>query len=341
VRAFVTGATGFLGHHLVAELLAAGHEVVAFSRNPSSAPTPAATANQLKIARGDVLDVQALTAAAKGCDVVFHAAGFVSRKPEDAEALHAVHVTGTRNVLQVCRDAGARRAVVASTSGVVAVSADARFIATEESETPITLLQRWPYYRAKLFAERAAFALAQPGFDVVCVNPTLLLGPGDLTGSSTNDVQRFLERKLPAVPPGGLSFVDARDAAIAMRLAADLGQPGHRYLLAACNLTIREFFGRLQRVSGVAAPVLPMPRSPDLTRAGLSWLTQRLDRAGIALPIDAESVDLGQFYWYLDASKAERDLGWAPRDPQETLLATVRDLRNRGVVWPDVQQAGA
>jgi dihydroflavonol-4-reductase len=337
VRVLVTGATGFLGTHLVNELLAAGQQVVALCRQPA----PALTELGVTVVRGDVLEPASIAAAAAGCERVFHAAGFVSRKPEHAEELYAVHVAGTRNVLTACRAAGVRKAVVASTSGVVAVSADPTFIATEDSETPIDLLQRWPYYRAKLFAERAAFALASPTFDVVCINPTLLLGPGDKLGSSTEDVKRFLERKLPAVPPGGLSFVDVRDAAIAMRVAADLGRSGERYLLAACNLTVREFFGRLARVSGVAAPVLPMPRAPGLTRAGLTWLSARLDRAGIQLPVDVTSVDLGQYFWYLDASKAERELGWNPRDPQQTLHETVRDLRARGVVWPALHEAHA
>lgn len=335
MRVFVTGSTGFLGSHLVNHLLAEGHHVVALLRSANGQEGAALTARGVTVHAGDVLDHESVQNAANGCEIGLHCAGFVSRRPQDAEELYKVHVTGTKTVLQACKAVGIRRAVVASTSGVVAVSEDPRFIANEGSETPVTLLQRWPYYRAKLFAERVAFEQATPDFDVLCINPTLLLGPGDMRGSSSEDVKAFLERKLPLVPPGGLSFVDARDAAIGMWLAALKGKPGQRYLLGACNLTVREFFGRLERTSGVRGPVIAMPRAPTATRAGLDWLSVQAEKFGLKLPVDPVSVDLAQYFWYLDASKAEDELGWEPRDPLLTLSETVRDLRDRGVVWPE------
>ena len=333
-RYLVTGATGFLGRHLVKDLLEHGHAVVALVRKPADLPSGVAQAT------GDVLDRASLEAALAGVDGVFHCAGKVSRRPEDAEELHRLHVEGTRNVLDAAIARGVPRAVVASTSGTVAVSEDPDHVATEEDETPIGLLNRWPYYRSKLFAEQAAFerhGAALPGggtFEVVCVNPTLLLGPGDLHGSSTEDVRLFLERKIHAVPPGGLSYVDARDAAAGMRLAMERGVGGRRYLLGACNLTLREFFSRLERVSGVRAPILPMPRAPEIARAGAQMLERLGARLGVPVGVDPVSLDMAQFYWYLDATLAESELGWQPRDPVETLVDTVRDLQERGVVWP-------
>jgi dihydroflavonol-4-reductase len=316
-RYLVTGATGFLGTHVVALLEAAGHRVVPYSRAHG----------------GDVTDGARVQAAARGCDGAFHCAGPVSRRPEDAEELYRVHVLGTKTVLGACEAAGVRRVVLASTSGTVAVSEDPRHIATEEDDAPIGLVARWPYYRAKLFAERAA--LERGGrLEVVSVNPSLLLGPGDVNGSSTEDVRLFLEGAVPAVPAGGLSFVDVRDAAEAMVLAMARGGPGERYLLGACNLTVREFFARLSRVSGVPAPWLPLPRSRAIARAGAAWASRVAARIGVRTAIDPVSVEMGQCFFYLDASKAERELGWRPRDPNETLMDTVLDLRARGVVWP-------
>jgi dihydroflavonol-4-reductase len=232
-----------------------------------------------------------------------------------------------------------KRVVVASTSGTVAVSAREDFVATEEDEAPIALIGRWPYYRAKLFAERAALAQNGPDFSVICVNPTLLLGPGDLRGSSTEDVRLFLERRIPAVPPGGLSFVDVRDAAEAMCLALEKGVPGARYLIGACNLTVRDFFARLAHVSGVRAPWVPVPKAPELGRAVAGVLGKLGQRLGVPLPVDPASLDMAQHYWYLDASRAERELGFRPRDPLATLADTVQDLRARGVVWPPPPEA--
>jgi dihydroflavonol-4-reductase len=328
-RYLVTGATGFLGTHLVSNLRARGHEVVALCRGDVRPDTPGVV-----LRRGDVMNEASVRDAAAGCVGVFHCAGKVSRKKEDAEELYTLHVEGTRNVIAAAKGAGARRVVVASTSGTVAVSDDPDHVATESDGTPIGLVSRWPYYRAKLFAERAALDANGKGIEVVCVNPTLLLGPGDRYGSSTEDVRLFLEGKIPAVPPGGLSYVDARDAADAMRLAMEKGRAGERYLVGACNVTLREFFGRLSRLSGVRAPWLPMPRSPELTRVGAPLLEKLAARLGVPLPFDATSLDMAQHYWYLDATRAEQELGWRARDPMTTLKDTVDDLRARGVVWP-------
>jgi dihydroflavonol-4-reductase len=341
-RYFVTGATGFLGRHLVRSLLDRGHEVVALVR-AGAADLPA----QVEQVSGDVLDRASVDAAlARRCDAVFHCAGKVSRRPEDAEELYKLHVEGTKNVLDACIAANVRRVVVASTSGTIAVSDDPDRVLTEEDEAPIGLLNRWPYYRSKLFAEKAALerngALLEGGatLEVVCVNPTLLLGPGDVNGSSTDDVRLFLERKIPAIPPGGMSYVDARDAAEGMRLAMERGIGGRRYLLGACNLTIKEFLARLERVSGVRGPVLPMPRAPELARAGAQLLERLAARAGVPMPVDPVSLDMAHFYWYLDATRAEDELGWTPRDPIETLADTVKDLEARGVVWPEPSGPG-
>jgi dihydroflavonol-4-reductase len=336
-RYLVTGSTGFLGRHLVAALRANGHDVVALVRKGTDIPSGVAPVP------GDVLDRASIERAATGCDGVFHCAGKVSRRPEDAEELHRVHVEGTKTVLDACIAKNVRRAVIASTSGTIAVSDDPDRVSTEEDEAPIGIVNRWPYYRSKLFAEKAA--LERHGaplpngetFEVVSVNPTLLLGPGDVNGSSTDDVRRFLERKIPAIPPGGLSYVDARDAAEGMRLAMDRGVGGRRYLLGACNLTLREFFARLERVSGVRAPIVAMPRLPhaaEVARSGAQLLERLTTRLGVPMPVDPLSLDMAHFYWYLDATLAETELGWTPRDPVETLADTVKDLEERGVVWP-------
>lgn len=329
-RYLVTGATGFLGAHLVRRLRADGHEVVSLCRGEAKE----LEGTGATIVRGDVLDGESVERAAAGCDGLFHCAGLVSRRPEDAEAMWKVHVTGTATALDAAKRAGIRRVVYASTSGVVAVSDDKR-ITCEDDETPVGLIQRWPYYRSKLFAEREALSRNAPDFEVVAVNPSLLLGPGDLRGSSTEDVRLFLERKVQAVPAGGMSFVDARDAADALVAAMEKGRAGERYLVSACNCTVREFFERLERVSGVSAPWIPMPKNAEVAKFGVRFLDKVMKKLGGELPVDETSVDMAQHYWYCDWSKAERELGFKPRDAADTLLDTVNDLRDRGVVWPE------
>ncbi|HTN88588.1 MAG TPA: NAD-dependent epimerase/dehydratase family protein [Sorangium sp.] len=330
-RYLVTGATGFLGSHLVAELRGAGHDVVALCR----AEAPALVEQQgVELRRGDILDAASVRAAAEGCEGLFHCAGRVSRRREDAEALYRTHVEGTKLTLDACRDAGVKRAVIASTSGVVAVSRDPDDIRDETAAPPIDLIAGWPYYRSKLYAERAAFDRSGPGFEVVAVNPSILLGPGDVHGASTGDVVSFLERKVPFIPAGGLSFVDARDAAHGMALAMEKGRPGERYLLGAANMSLDVFFHRLSRISGVPVPALRLPRSIALAKAGAHLLERARKRLPFDLPVDPVSAEMAQHFWYLDSTKARRELDWTPRDPLETLADTVADLRARGVVWP-------
>jgi dihydroflavonol-4-reductase len=328
-RILVTGATGFLGAHVTRALTRRGRQVVAVCRGGGGEEPEGAG---IVTKAGDVLDEARVREAAEGCDGAIHCAGRVSRDPADAEAMRRVHVAGTRAVLRACEAAGVRRVVIASTSGVVAVSRRADHVATEDSPVPYGLVNAWPYYRSKLWAETEALGRSHPGFEVMAVNPSLLLGPGDLRGSSTDDVRLFLEGKIAAIPSGGVSYVDARDAAEAMVLALERGKGGRRYLVGACNVTFRELFARLERVSGVKGPWAPLPR--EASRAAGALLERLASALGKAPDVDAGSLELARHYWYVDASRAERELGWSPRDPVTTLADTVADLRARGVVWP-------
>lgn len=342
-RYLVTGATGFLGRHLVQKLIGAGHKVVALCREESAEPgapgggpvqalhpvaKPGVSEQALERRTGDVLDRASVRAAAEGCDGVFHLAGKVSRDPEDAELLFSLHVTGTENVLLAAHEAGVKRVVYASTSGVVAVSEDPDHIATEDDPTPLGIIQRWPYYRSKLFAEQKALEIEEriKDLEVVCLNPTLLLGPGDVHRSSTGDVERILEGKVPVIPSGGLSYVDVRDVADAFLLAMERGRSGRRYLLGACNLTLRAFVRRVSRMAGLTPPLLTVPRIPALGKALVSlaeWGQRHLGEDDL---IDPVSLDMARHYWYLDATRAETELGWRARDPLETLSDTIEDL---------------
>lgn len=325
-RYLVTGGTGFLGSHLVEQLRARGDEVVLLCRR-------AFNVEGVTLRLGDVTDADSVADAAAGCDAVFHCAGLVSRDPAHAEAMYRVHVDGTRATLDGARRAGVKRVVLASTSGTVAVGSDPNEIANEDDEVPMDLIARWPYYRSKYFAEK--LALEQRDVDVVSVNPSLLLGPGDLRGSSTEDVQLFLERKIPFCPGGGIAFVDARDAADAMIRALERGTRGKRYLINAANMTLAVFFGRLERISGVGAPKLALPRTGAvLAGVGAELIGRAAKALNVKSPLDRISAEMAQYYWYCDATRAERELGFQPRDPNDTLHDTVADLRERGVVWP-------
>lgn len=324
-RYWVGGATGFLGSHLVRTLLAEGHEVVATSRSGGSlGSTP--------VAKVDIMDAAAVEASAQGADGAFLTAGRVSRDKDDAEQLHQLHVVGTRNALRGLAAAGIPRVVVASTSGTIAVGSDPKHIFNENDDAPLEIIASWPYYRTKLYGEQEALDANRVGFEVVIVNPSLLLGPGDVRESSTGDVRRFLERSIPAIPCGGYAFVDVRDAARGMLLAFERGQAKQRYLLNAKNLTIAAFFQRLSRLTGVKPPLLRMPKRRELALQLNQVFNKAVRAIGGEPPVDEVSVEMAQYYWYCDSEKAQRELGWQARDPGETLRDTVFDLVERGVV---------
>lgn len=326
-RLWVGGATGFLGAHLVQVLREQGHELVLASRSGGEVAG-------LPVQAVDVLDANAVAASASGCDGAFLATGKVSRDRDAGEELHRAHVLGTRSALAGLRSAGVKRVVVASTSGTLAVSTDASQIADENSRVPLELLALWPYYRSKLYGEREALEASSPELEVVLVNPSLLLGPGDTRESSTGDVRRFLERAIPAIPGGGMAFVDVRDAARGMWLAFEHGRAGERYLLNAKNMTLAAFFQRLERISGVKAPALRMPRSRPVALGMNKLFNKALRAIGGEPPVDEISVEMAQYFWYCSAAKAERELGFSARDPGETLRETVDDLIARKVVFP-------
>ncbi|PRP93592.1 NAD-dependent epimerase/dehydratase family protein [Enhygromyxa salina] len=329
----VTGATGFLGAHVVAALREQGRSVVALVRNPDAAGAKRVAALGATLATGDVLDVDSIEAAAAGCSAVLHCAGKVSRDGADAVLMTKVNVGGVGNVLAACKRAGVKRAVIASTSGTLGVSTDPDAIADETTPAPLELINKWPYYRSKYYGEQVALEHDGADFEVVIVNPALLLGPGDHQGSSTEDVRRALEQRTPVVPAGGYTFVDARDAAEGMILALDKGRAGQRYLLVSCNCPIRTFYSRIARVAGLDGSVFALPDHQLVERA-TRWLVRRAHEVlgeDDALP-DAISIEMAQHYWYVDSTLAENELGWRARDPMITLADTVADLRERGVV---------
>ncbi len=319
----VTGATGFLGGHVLEALRARGRRARVLLRSDRDA----AALGDVEIVLGDVLDAESVARAVDGAGAVLHCAGKVSRDPADAELLRSVHVLGTRHVVAAAKRAGLRT-VLASTSGTVAVSETCE-VMREDRPTPIALIARFPYYRSKLYAEEDALRAAKDGADVVSVNPSLLLGPGDRRGSSTEDVWKFLTKSIPVTPAGGLSFVDARDAAEGLLLAEERGRSGERYLLSGANLSVREFFDRLSRLSGIAAPPVVLPRARWLSKALYDGTSRLAKAVGGELAVDAASFEMGGLWWWVDAGKAERELGWAARDSSETLAETVRELQGR------------
>ncbi len=318
MKVLVTGATGYLGRHIVRVLAAAGHHVVGVSRSGSPVEHAA------EMVTGDVTDPASFQGALEDADWLVHGAGLVSHDVEDARKLYQLHVLGTERTLEAARAAGVKKVVYLSTSGTVCVT-DKSETRDETGGTPIEVIQKWPYYRSKLFAEEVALKLSSDEMPIVSLNPSLLLGPGDITGESTKSVRLFLEDKIPMSPPGGLSFVDVRDAAAVVPTAFEKGRGGERYLLGGGNMTFQVFYNRLAQILDKPAPNFTAPRI--LTRR-LFESVPRLGRDGLGFGFSVDRVGLLQasHFWYVDDSKARRELDFVTRDPNVCLRDTCADL---------------
>jgi dihydroflavonol-4-reductase len=216
--------------------------------------------------------------------------------------------------------------VLASSSGTIAVSENADEIADETFSAPLDIVSRWPYYASKAYQEMAALErFSGKGLRLVIMNPSLLLGPGDDRLSSTKVVMDFMARKIGAVPNGGLNFVDVRDTAEAFRVAMQQGRHGERYLLGAVNWTFVKFFNRLERLTKVASPRLAFPSK--FAVAGAHVIDSLFRQWNFTSPVQADEVEMAEYYWYFNSNKAKRELGFAPRDPGDTLNDTVQYVR--------------
>jgi dihydroflavonol-4-reductase len=320
----VTGGTGFLGAHLLEQLVAVGGRLRVVT---TGAPGWLKELG-VEIVEGSLTSPDVCARAVTGVQRIFHLAGKVSRDPDQKRAMYEVHVDGTRTLLEAAAQKGVARVVLASTSGTIAVSADAQSVPDETAPPPMDLIARWPYYASKAYQEHVAQEIcARAGIELVTLHPSLLLGPGDARLSSTEDVLRFLGKKIPTLPSGGLSFVDARDCASAFIAAMEQGRAGERYLIGSYNYTFADFFARLERLSGISAPRWKLPTKWVKPAARL--MEALYDKLGKAAPVDAESAEMGEYFWYLDSTKARTELGFVPRDPTETLADTISYIRKR------------
>jgi dihydroflavonol-4-reductase len=321
-RILITGGTGFLGTHIVHNFIAAGEKnlKVMASRVPEWMKDAG-----IKAVEGSVTDRDDVAKAVKNVSAIFHLAGKVSRDNDDASAMNRIHLEGTRLLCQAAKEAGVETIVLASSSGTIAVSEEEEMF-DETFPPPVDVFSRWAYYASKYYQERAALE----NFDgenrrLVIMNPSLLLGPQDERLSSTKPVLDFLGRKIPYCPSGGLNFVDARDAAAAFISALENGRHQEKYLLGAANMTFEQFFGRLERLSGISAPMMKVPKK--LAMAGSAVISSVFKHWGKPSPVAPSEVEQAECFWYFDSAKAEEELGFAPRDPQETLNDTIIYLR--------------
>ena len=323
--AVVTGGTGFLGGYLCQELAELGWQVKALSRSGTAPDCSPAKSVNISYHAVDILDEANLLATCEGATALYHLAGRVSRDPQDAGALHEIHVKGTKNFITVAKKRSISNLVYLSTSGVSGVSKKA-ILAHEETPYARELIGDWAYYQSKLYAEEEVLRACQDGLDIKIARPSLLLGPSDPTGQSHEDILLFLGGQLKAIPPGGLNAVDVRDVASFLPILAEKGRNGYGYMLGGTNLSVRSFINQVAQITDRSAPLLDLPHKlVDKARSPLKWISSVSLFGGI----DPQTFEMACHYWYI-SSQAAQEIGFKSRPLSETLLSALRDLEERG-----------
>lgn len=298
-RVFLTGATGFVGSHILRELLTAGYAVRALVRDNA-----VLLSDCVERVCGDLRRVGAFARELKGCRYLVHCAALYSFAPRDRRKLHAVNVDGTAGLMLAAHLAGVERAVLTSSS------------ATESHA-------QTGYHRSKLEQERAAFAGRVP---VVALLPTAPVGPGDAKPTPTGRlVLDFARGKIVALAPGhgGMNLVAVEDVARAHVTAMERGRIGERYLLGGENLSMDEIWQLLAQVTGKRMPAWRAPYALALAASYVDEVRCRLTGGTPAVPL--EGVRMSRMRMYADSSKAQRELGYSP--------SSVRAALERAVMW--------
>lgn len=321
----VTGATGFIGSHITRKLVERGERVKVLVRKTSD--TRNIDSLDVEKVYGDVGNPDSLRTAFSGCETLYHAAGFVSFKKSDYQKMIDVNVKGSSNVLSAAMDAGVSRVLFTSSVAAIGVESDGSPV-TEETEYEL-YSEEIGYMNCKYLAEKEAKRFARNGLPVVILNPSVVLGPGDVYLSSSGSVLWFCKRRFPGYMDGTFNVVDAEDVAEGHLLAAEKGKPGERYILANENVDVRGYFALLEKVTGVAAPKIKIPYPFAYTTA---FLLERL--FGFSFPnyssLDLDSIKLSRYNWHADASKAARELGFTTTPVEETIGKTVEWFRENG-----------
>ena len=319
-RVFLTGATGFVGAHVLRELLTAGYRVRALVRG-RALPPPASQLprdERLEVVEGDVRNAGAFARALEGCRYVVHTAALYSFKPGDRAAMHAVNVIGTESLFAAAHLAGVERAVLTSSSATLAPVAHGD-----------------AYHASKVAQERAAFSSRVP---VVALLPTAPVGPGDWKPTPTGKlVLDFLQGRIAAKAPGsgGMNLVAVEDVATAHVAALTRGRCGERYALGGENLSMDAIWQMLADATGQPMPSWRVPYALALATAYVDEIRCRIDSNAIPFA-PLEGVRLARERMYADSLKATRELGFRPTPVRPALKRAVAWYRGAGAAaWSE------
>ena len=339
MKALVLGGSGFVGSYVVRALLRAGHEVAVLTRRPAEPGELRGV--EVERIRGDLHAPESLAAAFHGRDLVVHAAGVLSLWPKHDGELYRTNVLGTRNVVEACLAAGVGRLVYTGSIGVYGGTPTP--VPVDERGAPTPERFHSFHVTSMCLAEAEVWKGLARGLDAVLVHPSLCVGAGDRGFHSSWAMVGLSMIRVPVVPPGGLNVVDVEDVAHAHVLAAEKAPRGAAYLIGGENLTNRAYADLLGEVLGLSRLRLPLTRLGVRAAGTVAELVARargVDRGTYITLNEAMSTAMS-LYWFLDDTKARRELGYGSgpiRPAVERQVAWLRDegfMPETGFGWRD------
>lgn len=328
MRAFITGATGFLGSHVARVLADQGAELRLLVRSTSNQKNLEGL--KAEIAIGDLRDPASLERAMAGCDTVFHVAADYRLWVRDPKEMYKSNVEGTRATLDAARKNGVGRLVYTSSVATIGFTSDG---SPANEDSPVSLDDMIGHYkRSKFMAEQTALEAGRSGMHVVTVNPTTPVGEQDVKPTPTGRiVVDFLKRKFPAYVETGLNLVDVRECARGHVMALEKGRSGERYILGGENLTLKQILDKLGKITGLPSPKIKLPYLFAFA-AGVfgEMVTGRLLHGDPRATVD--TVRLGKKKMFASSYKAERELGWKVVPVEDALQRAVEWFRGNGYV---------
>ena len=306
MKAFVTGATGFLGSHVARVLADQGADLRLLVRSTSNLKN--LTGLKADTATGDLRDAASLEKAISGCETVFHVAADYRLWVRDPNEMYRSNVGGTRSLLEAARKNGVRRVVYTSSVATIGFKSDGQ---PADEDSPVSLSDMIGHYkRSKFMAEQLAMEAGRGGMQVVTVNPTTPVGEQDVKPTPTGRiVVDFLKRKFPAYVETGLNLVDVRECAQGHVAALEKGRTGERYILGGEDLTLKQILDKLGQITGLPSPKIKLPylfafAAGVVDEAVTGILLRREPRATV------DTVRMGKKKMFASSAKAERELGW-------------------------------
>jgi len=306
MKIFVTGATGFVGHHVAKALAAEGANLRFLTRKSSNLANLEGIPGEKVV--GDLSDPASLKPSLVGVDAVVHVAADYRLWIPDPVAMYRANVNGTRELLRLAREAGVRRFVYTSSVATMHFRTDGIVI---NEDTPVKLGDIVGHYkRSKFLAEQEALHAAAQGQQVIILNPTTPIGPNDRKPTPTGRIfVDFLNRKFPAYVDTGLNLVDVSEVARAHVLALTKGTPGRRYILGGENLTLKQILDKMSAITGIPSPTVKIPFAVAATYAFLEeWITGRI--RGREPRATLEEVRMGRKKMYASSARAQVELGF-------------------------------